>query len=71
MKEASCIFWLKAHILHMRKLKPLIPDIRSQIPGFRNQILLGKLVLCGIAPSVCGAQVVLGPSSENRDMRAE
>lgn len=55
MKGASYIFWLKMHILHMRKLKPTLLDPRSQIPGFENQscwgkkkVLLGKLVLCGI-----------------------
>lgn len=48
MKGASYIFWLQAHMLHMRKLKPTLFDTRPQIPGFRNQILLGKLVPCGI-----------------------
>lgn len=42
MKGASYIFWLKMHILHMRKLKPTLLDPRSQIPGFENQILLGE-----------------------------
>lgn len=48
MKGASNIFWLKMHILHMRKLKPTLLETRSQISGFGNHILLGKLVLYGI-----------------------